>query len=205
MPFQEIAPTIMVYVRELTTFVAINSLKINIMINNESISVPFHWGGGMIAMTIVCLIVVFGTLIATLPKSIPWLTYLMWAFMLVVLIGTAGFTPIHLKADNEKVTLTRLFIPSLTIPKDKIVDIGRLPKSYVDESIRTFGSGGFCGFLGKFRNKTLGDYTMYATELKDLIYILTSDKQAYVFSCTRADEFIEFVRSRGIIANTFND
>lgn len=175
------------------------------MINNESISVPFHWGGGMIAMTIVCLIVVFGTLIATLPKSMPWLTYLMWAFMLVVLIGTAGFTPIHLKADNEKVTLTRLFIPSLTIPKDKIVDIGRLPKSYVDESIRTFGSGGFCGFLGKFRNKTLGDYTMYATELKDLIYILTSDKQAYVFSCTRADEFIEFVRSRGIIANTFND
>ncbi|WP_300681723.1 PH domain-containing protein [uncultured Rikenella sp.] len=102
--------------------------------------------------------------------------------------------PIRLKADGEKVTVSRLF-GALEIPLSEVISVGPISKSDIDGSIRTFGSGGFFGYLGRFRNKTLGRYTMYATELKHLVLVRTRQKK-YLFSCTRPEEFVAYVRAR---------
>jgi hypothetical protein len=60
----------------------------------------------------------------------------------------------------------------------------------ISNSIRTFGSGGLFGYLGQFRNNLIGNYTMYATEKQNLIYVNTT-KGKYIFSCSKPHEFIE--------------
>lgn len=128
------------------------------------------------------------------PPVMLWLKYLLRMVFLFAVIGVVGYMPIRLRANDEKITLKRLFSP-IEVPLNEIMEIAQIPKSYIKGSIRTFGSGGAFGFLGRFKNARLGRYTMYATDLKKLILIRTDDKN-YVFSCTRPQEFVEFVEKR---------
>ena len=62
-------------------------------------------------------------------------------------------------------------------------------------SIRTSASGGFFGFLGKFRNESLGNYQMYVTN-KSQSVLVKYDGQTIVFSCEKHEELIDFVKKR---------
>lgn len=164
-------------------------------LENNYISLPFNWSGGVWAVTIVTLVVLAGTgfYLESLqwPRSMLWLKYLLTIILLTTVIAGVGYMPIRLKANDEKVTVRRLF-GSLEIPLHEVIDTRRIFKSEIDGSIRTFGSGGLFGYLGRFKNDRLGNYTMYATELNNLILVRTNNKK-YVFSCSRPQEFVEFV------------
>jgi len=123
-----------------------------------------------------------------------WLKYLLTIILLATVIIGVGYMPIRLKANDEKITVRRLFGP-LEVPVNEVIEARRISKSDIDNSIRTFGSGGLFGYLGRFKNDRLGNYTMYATELNNLILIRTSNKK-YVFSCSRSKEFVEYVNLR---------
>ena len=164
-------------------------------LENNYISLPFNWSGGVWAVTIVTLVVLAGTgfYLESLPwpSSMLWLKYLLTIILLTTVIVGVGYMPIRLKANDEKVTVRRLF-GSLEIPLNEVIETRRIFKSDINGSIRTFGSGGLFGYLGRFKNDRLGNYTMYATELNNLILVRTSNKK-YVFSCSRPQEFVEFV------------
>lgn len=164
-------------------------------LENNYISLPFNWSGGVWAVTIVTLVVLAGTgfYLESLqwPRSMLWLKYLLTIIFLTTVIVGVGYMPIRLKANDEKVTVRRLF-GSLEIPLNEVIETRRIFKSDINGSIRTFGSGGLFGYLGRFKNDRLGNYTMYATELNNLILVRTSNKK-YVFSCSRPQEFVEFV------------
>lgn len=164
-------------------------------LEDNYISLPFNWSGGVWAVTIVTLVVLAGTgfYLESLqwPRSMLWLKYLLTIILLTTVIVGVGYMPIRLKANDEKVTVRRLF-GSLEIPLNEVIETRRIFKSDINGSIRTFGSGGLFGYLGRFKNDRLGNYTMYATELNNLILVRTSNKK-YVFSCSRPQEFVEFV------------
>lgn len=164
-------------------------------LENNYISLPFNWSGGVWAVTIVTLVVLAGTgfYLESLqwPRSMLWLKYLLTIILLTTVIAGVGYMPMRLKANDEKVTVRRLF-GSLEIPLNEVIDTRRIFKSEIDGSIRTFGSGGLFGYLGRFKNDRLGNYTMYATELNNLILVRTNNKK-YVFSCSCPQEFVEFV------------
>lgn len=73
---------------------------------NNSISVPFHWSGGVWAVTIVTLIVFAGAgfYIASLnwPTVMLWLKYLLTIVLLTTVIAGVSYTPIRLKANDKK-------------------------------------------------------------------------------------------------------
>lgn len=162
---------------------------------NNSISVPFHWSGGVWAVTVVTLIVLAGAgfYIASLdwPTVMLWLKYLLTFVLLTTVIAGVGYTPICLRANDEKITLRRLF-GTLEMPLNEVIETRRISKSDIDGSIQTFASGGLFGYLGRFKNDRLGNYSMYATELDNLILVRTNNKK-YIFSCSRPQKFVEFV------------
>lgn len=166
-------------------------------LENNYISVPFHWSGGVLGITIITLVVLIGSgfYLESLkwPTIMVWLKYLLTVILLTTIIAGVFYMPIRLKANNEKIEVKRLFC-SLEVPLNEIVEIKQLSKFDMDGSIRTFGSGGLFGYLGRFKNDRLGNYTMYATELNNLILIRTNNKK-YVFSCSRSKEFVEYVNS----------
>lgn len=165
---------------------------------NNNISVPFHWSGSVRAITMVTLIVLIGTgfyLEAKIwPEGMLWLKYLLITVISGTILIGLGYMPIRLKADNEKITVSRLF-GSLKIPVDRIIETRILQESDISDSIRLFGSGGLFGFLGLFKNTNLGKYTMYATDLNHLLFIRTRNKK-YVFSCSRSKELLEYIDLR---------
>lgn len=165
---------------------------------NRCISLPFRWSGTVWVVTIVCLLILVGVVFHLesfrWPTEVLWLKYLLLLVFLATVLGGLGYMPIRLKADGEKVAVSRLF-GALEIPLSEVISVGPISKSDIDGSIRTFGSGGFFGYLGRFRNKTLGRYTMYATELKHLVLVRTRQKK-YVFSCTQPQEFVAYIQAR---------
>lgn len=165
---------------------------------NNNISVPFQWSGTVCAITVVTLIILIGTGFYLETKIWPtgmlWLKYLLITVISGTILIGLGYMPIRLKADNEKITVSRLF-GSLKIPVDRIIATRILQKSDISDSIRLFGSGGLFGFLGLFKNTNLGKYTMYATDLNHLLFIRTRNKK-YVFSCSRSKELLEYIDLR---------
>lgn len=165
--------------------------------NSNRISVPFRWSGGVWTITIVFVLVLVGVnfRLGSLawPVEVLWLRYLLIVVFLAAVIMVFGYMPMRLEANNEKIIVKRL-LGSLQIPRSEIIEIRRISKSDISNSIRTFGSGGAGGYCGRFRNNGLGRYTMYATELNNLIFIRTNGNKKYVFSCSCPQEFVEYVK-----------
>ena len=161
---------------------------------NDRISFPCTWSMGVTAITAITIIILVAStyFIWTddFPSSMLWLKYT----LIVVFIAGLGYMPIRLIIENDKITLHRLF-DAINIPIKDIIEIKAIENSETAFSIRIFGSGGLFGYLGKFKNKKLGYYTMYATDINELILIRTARK-TYVFSCRNRDEFIESVKLR---------
>lgn len=86
---------------------------------NRNISLPFHWSGAVWAVTIVFLLVLVGVgfHLESLgwPTEVLWLKYLLFLVFLVSFLVVLGYMPIRLKADGEKIAVSRLF-GALEIP-----------------------------------------------------------------------------------------
>ena len=163
---------------------------------NNRISFPCTWSMGVTAITAITIIILVAStyFIWTddFPSSMLWLKYTLIVVFIATIIGGLGYMPIRLTIGNDKIILHRLF-GAINIPIKDIIAIKAIPNSETAFSIRTFGSGGLFGYLGKFKNKKLGYYTMYATDINELILIRTARK-TYVFSCRNRDKFIESVK-----------
>lgn len=163
---------------------------------NNNNSHPCPWS---LAVTVITTLTVIILVVSTLfivkddfPSSMLWLKYTLIIVFIATIIGGIGYMPIRLTMGNDRITLHRLF-GAINIPMNEIIEFKTIPSSEIMYSIRTFGSGGLFGYLGKFKNKKLGNYTMYATNLNELILIRTN-RRTYVFSCKNRDEFIEYVK-----------
>lgn len=165
---------------------------------NDRISFPCTWSMGVTAITAITIIILVAStyFIWTddFPSSMLWLKYTLIVVFIATIIGGLGYMPIRLTIGNDKIILHRLF-GAINIPIKDIIEIKAILNSETAFSIRIFGSGGLFGYLGKFKNKILGNYTMYATNVNELILIRT-DRKTYVFSCKNRDEFIESVKLR---------
>lgn len=165
---------------------------------NNRISFTCPWSLGVTLITAIIIIILAAStyFIWTddFPSSMLWLKYTLIIIFIATIIGGLGYMPIRLTIENYKIILHRLF-GAINIPIKDIIEIKAITSSETAFSIRVFGSGGLFGYLGKFKNKKLGYYSMYATDINELILIRT-DRKTYVFSCRNRDEFIESVKLR---------
>ncbi|HTO16307.1 MAG TPA: PH domain-containing protein [Edaphocola sp.] len=62
-------------------------------------------------------------------------------------------------------------IGKIIIPMNDILQFEQLSESVMKKSVRAFGSGGFFGYFGKFKNNQLGVMNWYATQRKNIVLI----------------------------------
>ena len=162
--------------------------------NNTSFPCPWSLAVTILTVMIVIILVASTYFVWTddFPSSMLWLKYTLIIVFIATVIGGLGFMPIRLTLRNDKITLQRLFGP-INIPLNEIIELKAISNEEIVNSIRTLGSGGLFGYLGKFWNKKIGKYSMYATNLNELIFIRTN-RRTYVFGCKNRDEFIESVK-----------
>lgn len=156
----------------------------------------FKWSRAVKLMTILSLFIIIAPLF-TIPtiKDFSFSLITIYGVITLSLLWVFLFTmPVYAYIDGGKAAL-RIKMPlrSKDIPLNEIVSIRAIDKKTVKEgTIRTFGSGGFLGYLGYFHNYTLGHFEMYATEMQNLVLIETKSKK-YVISTIDYDKLLKSI------------
>ncbi len=115
--------------------------------------------------------------------------------LLGVFVAGALLAPRGFALGGGSLRIKRSILP-IEIPLASIRSVERLAPEGLAGSTRTLGSGGFFGYYGRFRNRTLGDYRMYATRGEG--YVLVRADCPYVLTPASPDRFIEALnRARG--------
>ena len=88
--------------------------------------------------------------------------------------------PRYLLVDDKSIVITHP-IGQTVILKSDITEISAVERSDIRGSLRLFGSGGFFGWFGIFRNSKFGTYRLYCGQLENLYHIKTLTKN-YIIS-----------------------
>lgn len=110
-----------------------------------------------------------------------------------ILFLSWAYHPQYFFLENKHVGIKRFF-KSIEIPVGKIIETRQIGKDELSGSIRLFGSGGLFGYFGRFSNKKLGTYFLYAGNLKNLLLIKT-DNKVYVISPENPQVMIEGIEA----------
>lgn len=63
-------------------------------------------------------------------------------------------------------------------------------------TVRVFGSGGLCGFTGRFYHRKFGHYFAYVGDFSQAFSVRLKNGRNYVFSCRDRDEVVSFINHR---------
>lgn len=141
-----------------------------------------RWSRSAVAWTVVIAavaVVLAVEGVAMWLEGEPAVGIVCWAITVSILIGSL-WTPLRIVVTDSEVQLCRP-IGRLRIDRCDIVGVEKISSSVVLNSLRV-GSGGPFGYWGRWQNDTLGWYTLFATNLKDLLLIQLSDGRTYIIS-----------------------
>ncbi|HQX42566.1 MAG TPA: PH domain-containing protein, partial [Niabella sp.] len=116
---------------------------------------------------------------------------LMLIFFIAVLFFSIAFAPKSYQMIDGQLYINRMMMPPLKINIQSIVQVEAIPKEKLKSSIRTFGSGAFLGYYGKFANKTYGGMTWYATDLSRAVLIRMDNNKKYIVTPDERESFVQ--------------
>ena len=110
-------------------------------------------------------------------------TYIIFGIVAVWVLLTM---PRYLLIDDKSIVITHPIGQSVILKSD-IIEVRAIERSDVRGSIRLFGSGGFFGWFGVFRNNKFGTYRLYCGQLENLYLVKTTTKK-YIISSSKPIE-----------------
>jgi hypothetical protein len=99
-------------------------------------------------------------------------TYIIFGIVAIWVLLTM---PRYLLLDDKSIVITHPIGQSVILKSD-IIEVRAIERSELLGSIRLFGSGGFFGWFGIFRNSKFGTYRLYCGQLENLNLIKTQQK-----------------------------
>ena len=156
----------------------------------------FSYGGGVIAITTLYLLLIAGVSIPFWGDDGVRVIYkiLIMAVLVIPILVCVIVAPVKLTVDDRAIVLHQV-AHSITIPLEEVSRAAVISPKMLNGSIRTFGSGGLMGYLGKFRNRALGNYTLYASSWKNHILIQTTTKP-HVFTPDNPQKAVEAINKQ---------
>jgi hypothetical protein len=120
--------------------------------------------------------------------GIPWVMLLNLGIVgICAALGVYGYS-----IQDGELQIVRLGW-SKNIPVSSIRRVENKPIAMMG-SIRTFGIGDVFGYIGKFKNSILNNYTAYVTHRKKTVLIVTDDDQKVLISPDDPNEFIDSLK-----------
>ncbi|MDR0830564.1 MAG: PH domain-containing protein [Prevotellaceae bacterium] len=165
-----------------------------------------NWDTTTIIITILTLVIVFAISVSMIIKFTQRqklkgknhglvLFSLIFVYLLpVLLIIPFCYMPTKINFDNENLVV-RQIKGKIEIPINEISEIRKIKKGDFENTVRTFGSGGLFGYLGKFENSQFGKFQMYATNSTNRFVVKTENK-IFIFSCKNSEELIELINNQ---------
>lgn len=91
------------------------------------------------------------------------------------------YSPQYYLLDDSNLKIVRI-ASNVTVKLSDITKITGVEKRELGFGIRTFGSGGFLGYYGKFTYDKIGKVTLYATQRKNMVLIDTKDGKKIIIT-----------------------
>lgn len=148
------------------------------------------------ALTLIVLLVLiipFVSIASMMAKSGDILLLIGPALVLIGIVMTVSFRPTGYVLDRETLRLQRP-AGDIRIPLREIVSIEPITIKDLGFGVRTFASGGFLGYFGKFWYRKLGHVTLYATDRSKLILLKLASDKKYIISPDDGPAFIAAIR-----------
>lgn len=161
--------------------------------NTTRITSPFPMSALIIIITILFNLLILSMVISAFRSDILVLEILSLTF----LIGPALFMPLRLIVSEKSLRIWRpigkVEIQIADIESCSVIVDSR---SIFDKTIRSFGSGGAYGFLGRFRHDKYGKMRMFVTHTDQCFLIRTKDGKSFVISSPKRAEIVEFIQEK---------
>ena len=139
---------------------------------------------GTVTSILLSALIVYGAIaVWSAGMTAVIVTYTIFALLAIWVLLTM---PRYLIVQNGLLIITHP-IGRTVIEKSDVVKIEAIDRSELRGSLRLFGSGGFFGWFGIFRNSKLGTYRIYCGQLENLYFVKTQTK-SYVISSTKPIE-----------------
>lgn len=141
------------------------------------------WSSKSISTTILVsiLIIGMGIVVWQTREHMIAIAYALWGCYIVMCFATLIFMPLEVKVGDESISV----VFSLRQKEFAFKDIQSIePYQVTMNFVRYFGSGGFFGWWGWFRNQELGRFMVYASELDHVFLLKMRNGKRYVISCS---------------------
>lgn len=154
------------------------------------------WGLSVKIITVTGVVLLLGAmylLTFSLFRSKDWITLIPVIIILGLLVYYAWEAPLSLELTDSCFILHK---PAgrFTIDIDQISEIEIYKPARFE--IRLLGSGGMFGYIGKFKNATIGTYQSFVGDYAQSFRIQTKDGKNYVFSCNNRDLMVDAIKKQ---------
>ena len=114
--------------------------------------------------------------------------------VLLVVMSTVGlfYMPMSISTDKYTIHINRS-LKIKTIPMANVKSVRLCPPTM--GAIRIFGSGGFLGYWGWFKERDLGKYFAYYGRSSDCFLVELKDGRKYMLGCKNAPKMVEYIQS----------
>jgi len=131
------------------------------------------------------------------PSPVTWLAVIVPSCLVLVLgsivAGTWAYSPRAIVVGPEAIVVERFASP-ITIPLASIRAVRPVTPAELRGTIRTLGSSGMFGSMGRFHAPALGSFRMYLTDLADAVVI--DGDERFVVSPAGRDRFVALLHAR---------
>lgn len=144
-------------------------------------------------VSVICFVVIVGVMIFQYNKGYFLSSWILFAILIVLFISTLIFAPISVTVDDNALIVNRC-LTGKRIPISEIKSIELCQPTM--GALRVFGSGGWFGYWGKFRERDLGLYTAYYGKSSDCFFIRLKDGRQYMIGCKNPRSVVKFIKER---------
>ena len=144
------------------------------------------WGTSLVVTSLVTALICLGVAILMLWRGPGWIHWVA-VLLLATICGGALFTVRGYTVTPDAVLVHRLFW-STRLPLAGLQSVEFAPGA-MRRSLRILGNGGLFSFSGCFRNKTLGAYRAFVTDLRRTV-VLRFAERTIVVSPSEPEDFV---------------
>lgn len=112
---------------------------------------------------------------------------------LIIVVSGAFYAPLYIYCDKEFVSV-KSPLKTRRIPIDQIASVELFQPTM--GAIRVFGSGGFMGYWGLFREGDIGKYMAFYGKASDCFLIRMKSGQNYVLGCTNPQAMVDYINQQ---------
>lgn len=144
-------------------------------------------------VTIIGFLVLVCLMIINLEHDQVILSYIIGGLLVVMCVMSLFFTPLSVSVDDTDLNIN-MTLRTKSIPIKSISSVMICPPTMAER--RIFGSGGWFGYWGWFREPSIGKYFAYYGKASDCFLVRLKNGRQYMIGCVDPLSIMESINQR---------